>query len=267
MSNSEHSGNSLIGHLVELRSRLLHVVIAILLIFVSSAYFANDIYQWVSKPLTDVLPAGSSMIAKDITAPFLAPFKLTFILSIFAAIPYILHQIWSFIAPGLYHNEKRLVLPLLISSSLLFYGGIAFCYGVVFPLVFTFFSSVGPEMMTYMPDISSYLSFILTLFFAFGVAFEIPVVILLLCWTGFTSAEVLKTKRPFVVVGAFVLGMLLTPPDVISQTLLAIPMWLLFEVGLFFSRFYTKKEDHEDSDEDEDEQEQDAGADNDVHNH
>ncbi len=245
MSQTEQPANSLIGHLVELRSRLLHVVIAILVIFISSAYFANDIYQWVSKPLTDVLPEGSTMIAKDITAPFLAPFKLTFMLSIFAAIPYILHQIWSFIAPGLYQNEKRLILPLLISSTLLFYGGIAFVYLIVFPLVFTFFSNIGPEMMNYMPDISSYLDFVLTLFFAFGVAFEIPVVILLLCWTGITDAESLKKKRPFVVVGAFVVGMFLTPPDVISQTLLAIPMWLLFEVGLFFSRFYTKKEGDE----------------------
>ncbi|MFT4924506.1 MAG: sec-independent protein translocase protein TatC [Phenylobacterium sp.] len=244
----EKPGNSLISHLVELRSRILHVVIAILVIFMSSAYFANDLYELLSKPLTDVLPVGSTMIAKDITAPFIAPFKLTFMLSIFAAIPYILHQLWSFIAPGLYQNEKRLVMPLLVSSTLLFYGGIAFCYLVVFPLVFTFFSSIGPDMMSYMPDITSYLDFVLTLFFAFGVAFEIPVVILLLCWTGVTNAETLKTKRPYVVVGAFVLGMLLTPPDVISQTLLAIPMWLLFEVGLFFSRFYTKKEDDEDDD-------------------
>jgi sec-independent protein translocase protein TatC len=245
--HSESVGHSLIGHLVELRSRLLHVVIAILVIFISSAYFANDIYQLVSKPLTDVLPAGSSMIAKDITAPFLAPFKLTFVLSIFAAIPYILHQIWSFIAPGLYQNERRLIMPLLVSSTLLFYGGIAFVYLIVFPLVFTFFSSVGPQMMNYMPDITSYLDFVLTLFFAFGVAFEIPVVILLLCWTGVTTADSLRAKRPYVVVGAFVVGMLLTPPDVISQTLLAIPMWMLFEVGLFFSRFYTKKEDDEDA--------------------
>lgn len=264
MSNTEQqsdqnpAGNSLIGHLVELRGRLLHIVIAILVIFISSAYFANDIYQWVSKPLTDVLPTGSTMIAKDITAPFLAPFKLTFMLSIFAAIPYILHQIWSFIAPGLYKNEKRLVLPLLVSSTVLFYAGIAFVYTVVFPLVFTFFSSVGPEMMSYMPDISSYLDFVLTLFFAFGVAFEIPVVILLLCWTGVTTAEDLKAKRPFVVVGAFVVGMLLTPPDIISQTLLAIPMWMLFEVGLFFSRFYTKKED--------DDEEDDENNENNAHN-
>ena len=246
MSQSEHPANSLIGHLVELRSKLLHIVIAILVVFFSSAYFANDLYQWLSKPLTDVLPAGTQMIAKDVTAPFLTPFKLTFMLSIFASVPFILHQIWSFIAPGLYQHEKRLIVPLLISSTLLFYAGIAFCYFIVFPLVFEFFSSVGPEIMVYTPDISSYLDFVLTLFFAFGVAFEIPVVILLLCWAGVTNADKLREKRPFVVVGAFVVGMLLTPPDVISQTLLAIPMWALFEVGLLFSGFYSKKEDDDD---------------------
>lgn len=183
------------------------------------------------------------MIAKDVTAPFLTPFKLTFMLSIFAAIPFVLYQIWSFVAPGLYKHEKRLIAPLLISSTLLFYAGMAFVYFIVFPLIFKFFSSVGPTIMNYTPDISSYLDFVLTLFFAFGVAFEIPVVILLLCWTGATSAEKLREKRPYVVVGAFVVGMLLTPPDVISQTLLAIPMWFLFEVGLFFSRFYTRAPD------------------------
>ncbi len=246
MSNPEQPGNSLIGHLVELRSRLLHVVIAILVVFLSSAYFANDLYEWLSKPLTSVLPQGTTMIAKDVTAPFLAPFKLTFMLSIFAAIPFILHQLWSFVAPGLYKHEKRLVMPLLISSTLLFYGGIAFCYFVVFPLIFKFFSSVGPAIVAYTPDISSYLDFVLTLFFAFGVAFEIPVVILLLCWAGVTTADDLRKKRPFVVVGAFVVGMFLTPPDVISQTLLALPMWGLFEVGLLCSVFYTKKDDEPD---------------------
>lgn len=245
MSQPEHPANSLIGHLIELRAKLLRIVMVILFIFVCSAYFANDLYQLISKPLTDVLPAGTQMIAKDVTAPFLTPFKLTFMLSIFAAIPFVLYQIWSFVAPGLYKHEKRLIAPLLISSTLLFYAGMAFVYLIVFPLIFKFFSSVGPTIMNYTPDISSYLDFVLTLFFAFGVAFEIPVVILLLCWTGATSAEKLREKRPYVVVGAFVVGMLLTPPDVISQTLLAIPMWFLFEVGLFFARFYTKKTDDE----------------------
>lgn len=245
MSQPEHPANSLIGHLIELRAKLLRIVMVILFIFVCSAYFANDLYQLISKPLTDVLPAGTQMIAKDVTAPFLTPFKLTFMLSIFAAIPFVLYQIWSFVVPGLYKHEKRLIAPLLISSTLLFYAGMAFVYLIVFPLIFKFFSSVGPTIMNYTPDISSYLDFVLTLFFAFGVAFEIPVVILLLCWTGATSAEKLREKRPYVVVGAFVVGMLLTPPDVISQTLLAIPMWFLFEVGLFFARFYTKKTDDE----------------------
>jgi sec-independent protein translocase protein TatC len=253
MSHSEQPGNTLIGHLIELRSRLLRVVIAILVIFLSSAYFASDLYEWLSKPLTDVLPPGTTMIAKDVTAPFIAPFKLTFMLSIFAAIPFVLHQIWSFVAPGLYKHEKRLVIPLLVSSTLLFYGGIAFCYFVVFPLVFKFFSSVGPAIVSYTPDISSYLDFVLTLFFAFGMAFEIPVVILLLCWAGVTTPKSLREKRPFIVVGAFVVGMLLTPPDVISQTMLALPMWALFEIGLLFAGFYTKKEDDEDRDEENEE--------------
>ena len=245
MSQTKHPENSLIGHLLELRQRLLRIVIAILVVFVCMAYFANDIYEFVSKPLTDILPSDTPMIAKDVTAPLMAPFKLTFMLSLYIAIPVILHQIWSFIAPGLYNHEKRLIAPLLISSSLLFYAGIAFVYFVVFPLIFKFFSSVGPAIMVYTPDISSYLNFILTLFFAFGVAFVIPVVILLLCWAGITDAKTLGEKRPYVVVGAFVLGMFLTPPDMISQTLLAIPMWLLFEVGLFFARFYTKKDEDE----------------------
>lgn len=245
MSQSEYPENSLMGHLIELRAKLLRIVMVILFIFVCSAYFANDLYQMISKPLTDVLPAGTQMIAKDVTAPFLTPFKLTFMLSIFAAIPFVLYQIWSFVAPGLYKHEKRLIAPLLISSTLLFYAGMAFVYFVVFPLIFKFFSSVGPSIMNYTPDISSYLDFVLTLFFAFGVAFEIPVVILLLCWTGATNADKLREKRPYVVVGAFVVGMLLTPPDMISQTLLAIPMWFLFEVGLFFSSFYTRAGDND----------------------
>jgi len=245
MSDTEYPENSLMGHLLELRQRLLRIIIAVLVVFVCLAYFANDIYELVSKPLTDILPSDTPMIAKDVTAPLMAPFKLTFMLSLYLAIPVVLHQIWSFIAPGLYNHEKRLIVPLLVSSTLLFYGGIAFVYFVVFPLIFKFFSSVGPAIMVYTPDISSYLNFILTLFFAFGVAFEIPVVILILCWAGITNAENLRKKRPYIVVGAFVLGMFLTPPDVISQTLLAIPMWLLFELGLLFAGFYTKKDEDE----------------------
>lgn len=248
MSDNEQS-NSLIGHLIELRSRLLRIVLAVLLIFISSAYFANDIYVWVSKPLMDALPSGASMIAKDVASPLIAPFKLTFMLSIYLSMPYILYQIWSFIAPGLYKHEKRLIAPLLISSTLLFYAGVAFCYYVLFNLVFSFFASVAPTIVAYTPDITSYLDFVLMLFFAFGLAFEIPVVILLLIWTGVTSVETLKQKRPYIILGAFVVGMFLTPPDVISQTLLAVPMWLLFEVGLLFARFYTPKSDDEENQE------------------
>jgi sec-independent protein translocase protein TatC len=181
------------------------------------------------------------MIATDVTAPFFAPFKLTLFISLFAAIPFILHQVWSFIAPGLYQHEKRMLIPILVSSIVLFYSGIAFCYFVVMPIILGFFTSVGPEMMTLSPDISSYLSFILKLFFAFGVAFEIPVAIMLLCWSGATTTQSLREKRPYIVVGAFVIAMFLTPPDVLSQTLLALPMLLLFELGLILAAFYTKK--------------------------
>ncbi len=237
--------DSLLGHLLELRNRLLRCVIAVLVVFASLAYFAADIYQLLAAPLIAVLPEGSSMIATDVAAPFFAPFKLTFIVAICLAIPYILLQVWQFIAPALYGKEKRLVVPLVISSTLLFYAGIAFAYFVVFPLVFAFFTSVAPVGVTVATDISSYLDFVLKLFFAFGLSFEIPVAILLLVWTGTVTPATLASKRPYIVVGAFVLGMFLTPPDVLSQTLLAVPMWLLFEAGLWLSRFYTPKPDPE----------------------
>lgn len=230
--------NSLLGHLVELRNRLLRCVIAVLLVFACLAYFASDIYQLLALPLLAVLPEGSSMIATDVAAPFFAPFKLTFIVAICLAIPYLLLQIWQFIAPALYGREKRLVAPLVISSTLLFYAGIAFAYFVVFPIIFAFFTSVAPTGVTVATDISSYLDFVLKLFFAFGLAFEVPVAILLLVWSGSVSRQTLAAKRPYIVVGAFVLAMFLTPPDVLSQTLLAVPMLLLFEAGLWLSRFY-----------------------------
>ncbi|MEW6999714.1 twin-arginine translocase subunit TatC [Colwelliaceae bacterium BS250] len=252
MTSEKSSGSSLFDHLLELRSRFLKMVVSILAIFASLAYFAQDIYQYLAKPLLAVMPEGSSMIATDVASPFFAPFKLTLVVSIFLAMPYILFQIWSFIAPGLYKNEKRLVAPLLFGSSFLFYGGIAFAYFVVFPLAFEFFSNFAPEGVTIATDISSYLDFVLKLFFAFGAAFEIPIAIILMCWTGFTTPDELRQKRPYVVVGVFVLGMLLTPPDVISQTLLAIPMWLLFEVGVILSTFYTRPDD-ENTDENTDE--------------
>jgi sec-independent protein translocase protein TatC len=237
--------NSLLGHLIELRNRLLRCVAAVLLVFISIAYFARDIYALLAEPLLAVLPEGASMIATDVAAPFFAPFKLTFIVAICLAIPYILWQVWQFIAPALYSREKRLMAPLVFSSTLLFYAGIAFAYFIVFPLIFAFFTSVAPEGVTIATDISSYLDFVLKLFFAFGLSFEIPVAILLLVWSGSISREALAEKRPYIIVGAFILGMLLTPPDVLSQTLLAIPMWLLFEAGLWLSRFYQPQADEQ----------------------
>ena len=230
--------NNLISHLIELRSRILKALFSVLIVFLCLAAFAQDLYQILAMPLLDALPENSSMIATDVASPFFAPFKLTLVLSFFIAIPYVLYQVWGFVAPGLYRNEKRLVAPLLLSSTLLFYAGMAFAYFVVFPIAFAFFTSVAPEGVTVSTDISSYLNFVLKLFFAFGVSFEIPIAIILMCWTGVTDAKSLRAKRPYVVVGAFVVGMLLTPPDIISQTLLAIPMWLLFEVGVIVGGFY-----------------------------
>lgn len=240
----------LISHLLELRNKLLRAIGSVLLVFICLVYWANDIYHYMAIPLMQALPESSSMIATDVAAPFFAPFKLTLVLSFFIAIPYVLFQIWSFVAPGLYKHEKRLVVPLLASSTLLFYLGIAFAYYVVFPVVFGFFTSVAPDGVEVATDISSYLSFILKLFFAFGLAFEIPVAVVLLCWAGVTTPEELKKKRPYIVVGAFIVGMLLTPPDIISQTMLAIPMLVLFEGGLIAARFYSKGESEEDEDED-----------------
>ncbi len=234
--SEKDSEQPLVQHLLELRSRLLKSIIAVMVVFAGLFYFANDIYFFISEPLRASLPEGSSMIATEVASPFLAPFKLTIVLSMFIAIPVILHQVWGFISPGLYRHEKRIAIPLLIASIVLFYAGIAFAYFVVFPLIFAFFTSVGPEAVTVMTDINKYLDFILKLFFAFGVAFEIPVATVLLVWSGVTSVESLTQKRPYVVVSCFVIAMFMTPPDVISQSLLAVPMWLLFEAGIVFSR-------------------------------
>ncbi|WP_394497104.1 twin-arginine translocase subunit TatC [Shewanella sp. ENK2] len=233
----------LISHLLELRNKLLRAIGSVLLVFICLVYWANDIYHYMAIPLMQSLPETGSMIATDVAAPFFAPFKLTLVLSFFVAIPYVLYQAWSFVAPGLYKHEKRLITPLLFSSTLLFYLGIAFAYYIVFPVVFGFFTSVAPEGVTVATDISSYLSFILKLFFAFGLAFEIPVAVVLMCWAGVTTPEELKQKRPYIVVGAFVVGMMLTPPDIISQTMLAVPMLILFEGGLIAAKLYTPKED------------------------
>jgi len=235
-------GMGFLSHLIELRDRLLKMVIAIVLGFAVLFPFSNPIYTFVSGPLTRHLPEGSSMIAIDVASPFLTPFKLVLMLSVIMTVPYLLHQLWSFIAPGLYKHEKRLAIPLLVSSVLLFYLGMAFAYYIVFPLVFGFFTSVVPDGVAVMTDINRYLDFVIMLFFAFGIAFEVPVATILLVMTGVTTPEKLASMRPYIVVGAFVIGMFLTPPDIISQVLLAIPMWVLFELGLFFSRRITPRE-------------------------
>jgi sec-independent protein translocase protein TatC len=245
---SEDQAQPLVEHLTELRDRLLRALLAVLLIFLGMYGFANEIYTFVSEPLRQFLPEGSTMIATQVASPFLTPFKLTLVLAIFAAMPFLLYQAWAFIAPGMYQNEKRFAFPLLVSSVILFYAGIAFAYFVVFPLIFSFFTSIGPSEITVMTDINSYLDFILKLFFAFGIAFEIPIATMLLIRTGITTAENLAAKRRYVIVVCFVVGMLLTPPDMISQALLAIPMWMLFEAGIFFSRWTSqapKESDHE----------------------
>jgi len=245
MTNQQAKNNSepesadqdmpLLSHLLELRDRLLRSVISILVVFLGLFYWANDIYLILAEPLRERLPEDSAMIATDIVAPFLTPFKMTAFLSIFIAMPYILHQLWAFISPGLYRHEKRFAYPLLFSSIVLFYAGLAFAYFVVFPLAWAFLTAAGPEGIQVLPDISSYLNIVLKMFFAFGIAFEIPVATVLMIWSGLTTVESLKEKRPYVIVGVFVVGMLLTPPDVISQVLLAIPMWILFELGIFFA--------------------------------
>ncbi|MDX9687985.1 twin-arginine translocase subunit TatC [Halopseudomonas formosensis] len=227
----------LVAHLTELRSRLLRIVAIWLLIFLGLFYFANDLYTFLSEPLRAFLPEGTSMIATDVASPFLTPFKLALISALFLAMPFVLHQFWGFIAPGLYKHEKRIALPLLASSIILFYAGMAFAYFVVFPLIFGFFTSVAPEGVAVMTDISSYLDFVMTLFLAFGLSFEIPVATVLLVLAGAVDVARLKAIRGYVIVGCFVIGMLLTPPDVISQTMLALPMWLLYEVGILFAGF------------------------------
>jgi len=228
---------TLISHLVELRSRLLKASVAVLAVFVCLVPFAQEIFTAVATPLMAQLPEGSSMIATQVASPFLTPFKTTLFVALFFAMPVVIYQLWAFVAPGLYRKEKKFAIPLMVSSIILFYAGIAFAYFVVFPLMFAFFNAVTPEGVEMMTDISSYLDFILTIFFAFGIAFEVPIATVMLVASGLVSTENIKRKRPYVFLGAFVLGMLLTPPDVISQTLLAVPVYLLFEAGILMSRF------------------------------
>lgn len=231
-----------VAHLIELRDRLLRIVIVVIVVFLGLFAFANDLYTYLAQPLLAQMPQGTSMIATEVASPFLTPFKLTLVVAVFISIPFILYQAWGFIAPALYLTERRLVFPLLISSSLLFYLGMAFAYFVVFPLVFGFLTGVVPEGVAVMTDISRYLDFVLKMFFAFGLAFEVPIATILVIWSGMITAKDLAAKRPYIIVIAFIFGMLLTPPDVISQTLLALPMWVLFELGLVLSRWYTKKD-------------------------
>lgn len=241
----------LVGHLVELRDRLLRVVIAVVVLFLSMIYFANDLYELLASPLMAHLPADSSMIATEVASPFFTPFKLTLVLSIFLAMPYMLYQFWGFVAPGLYQHEKKMMFPLLASSTGLFYLGGVFAYFVVFPIVFGFFTSVAPDGVAIMTDIAKYLDFVLKMFFAFGLAFEVPIVTIVLVWAGIATPDSLRQKRPYIIVSVFVFAMLLTPPDAISQTLLAIPMLLLFEAGLYFSKhFYKPDEESNESEQD-----------------
>jgi sec-independent protein translocase protein TatC len=252
----QSAAGSLMSHLVELRDRVVRMVISVVVIFLGLFYWANDIYVYLAEPLTRHLPEGANMIAIDVASPFLTPFKLVLMLSVFLSMPVILHQCWSFVAPGLYANEKRIAAPLLVSSILLFYAGVAFAYYVVFPLVFGFFTSVGPEMINISTDIGRYLDFVLALFFGFGLAFEVPIATIILIAIGITTPKKLGEKRPYVIVGAFIIGMLLTPPDIISQVLLAFPMWILFEAGLIAAKIiFSDRNFEEDEDDDDDDDE------------
>jgi len=241
LQGQDQQEQSLMDHLIELRDRLLHMVLAILIVFIALFAFSEDIFTIAAQPLLNLMPEGTSMIATGVTSPFLVPFKLVLLLSVLLTIPYLLHQIWAFIAPGLYRHEKRMATPILISSVVLFYCGIAFAYFVIFPILFGFFIGIAPEGVAVMTDIGQYLDFIIAIFLAFGIAFEVPVATFLIIAAGVTTADKMAAKRPYIIIGAFVIGMLLTPPDVISQSLLAVPIWLLFELGLLASRIFLKE--------------------------
>ena len=229
------------GHLRELRARILKSLVVILVCFSSLVYFSNDIYLFLSEPLLSFLPENSSMIATEVASPFLTPLKLTFFVSLLLSMPFLLNQIWKFIAPGMYENEKSVSFLLILSSLILFYLGILFTYFLVLPLVFGFFTGAAPQGILIMTDISRYLDFVLSLMFAFSIAFEIPILIFLLIWSGITTSEKLRNARPYVIISCFIVGMLVTPPDVISQSLLAIPTWALFEIGLAAANLFVKK--------------------------
>ncbi len=242
---------TLVEHLLELRDRLTKAVLAVIVLFLALFPFANDLYLFIAEPLMRYMPSDGGMIATAVASPFLTPFKLSLVLAIYLAMPVILYQLWAFVAPGLYEHEKKLIGPLLFSSVFLFYAGGAFAYYVVFPLVFQFLTGTAPDGVTIATDISLYLDFVIKMFFAFGIAFEVPVATVLLILTGMVSAEKLAHARPYIIVAAFVIGMLLTPPDVISQTLLAVPMWLLYELGVLIGGWLVRRRD-DDAENDED---------------
>jgi sec-independent protein translocase protein TatC len=231
---------TLISHLLELRTRLMRIAVSVVIVFVPLVFFANDLFTLVARPLIEKLPEGTSLIATSVVAPFMTPLKLALVTAIFVAIPYILHQVWGFVSPGLYQREKRFAMPLLVSSILLFYAGVAFAYFILFPIIFAFFASTTPEGVMMMTDISSYLDFTLLLFFAFGLAFEMPVATVLLVATGLVKVETLQKNRGYVLLGIFIVAAFLTPPDAISQTFMAVPMYLLYEVGILFSRMIVR---------------------------
>jgi sec-independent protein translocase protein TatC len=227
---------TLISHLLELRDRLLRAFLAVIVVFIPIAFFANEVFTFVAQPLIDQLPEGASLIATSVISPFMTPFKLAFFVALFLAMPFVLYQVWAFVAPGLYRHEKKFAFPLLVSSIFLFYVGIAFAYFVVFPVMFQFFANTTPEGVTMMTDIASYMDFVLTMFLCFGLAFEVPVVVVLLVLTGLVKVEKLAEIRGYVLIGIFVVAALLTPPDAISQTIMAVPMYLLYEGGLAMAR-------------------------------
>jgi sec-independent protein translocase protein TatC len=234
---------SLVSHLVELRTRLIRAAVAVLIVFLCLFPFSEQLFTLVAQPLIDQLPEGATMIATQVASPFLTPFKTTLWVALFLAMPVVIYQTWAFVAPGLYKKEKRFAIPLVVSSILLFYCGVAFAYFVVFPLMFAFFNAVAPEGVAVMTDINNYLDFVLVIFFAFGMAFEVPIATVMLVWSGLTTPEKLGASRAYVFLGAFVAGMLLTPPDVISQTLLAVPIYLLYEAGIIMARIMLPKKE------------------------
>ena len=243
--SSPAAEQSFLSHLIELRSRILKVVLCVSLVFLGLVYFANDIYTYLATPLLKHMPANSQMVAIDVATPFTTPLKLTFIVALFISVPVVLYQFWAFVAPGLYQHERRMILPLLISSTALFYLGAAFAYYVVFPLIFQFLTATAPVGVAVMTDIAKYFDFVLTLFVAFGAAFQVPVLTIVLVWLGLVSRQTLVEQRPYVIVGVFVIAMFLTPPDALSQLLLAVPMCLLFELGLLCSKLWESKDERD----------------------